>query len=523
MKFYYPQYASRWCAVVCPAILRVMAHYGVGAGHARDKMAGICKNQSRAWPAPTGFNLTAVTVCLLLLWPAFGRADNELESGVVRVTAGDGSIGTGFVVCKDDVGVWIVTASHVLRHDPKNPKADIHKVEFFGTDSPVEAEIKYSEDTDPLYGIALLRVTDGYLTKNAAKLDLGEDLKKNDTNLLIIGHPPAANWSHKYGYVSQKEGRHPLLEVNILEGNSGGPVFKDGKVAGMVATTKGIGNGEVVNVSEIRSFVEGLHQCRTPIQAVEAPAASSALSDSPKPLEPSKPECSYCPEMVRLPAGEFMMGAAPGEAQADKDEQPRHNVKVNAFSIGKYEVTQGQWQAVMGSNPSHFQQCGDRCPVENVSFNDVQAFIQKLNAKTGQTYRLPTEAEWEYAARAGTTTAFSTGDCINTRQANYDGNYDYNHCGAKTGVYLGKTVPVGSYPANHWGLYDMHGNVREWTCSAYTEHYDGSELTCTNNASDRRAVRGGSWAGNPRSLRSGGRDWLNVAVDYLGFRLARVL
>ena len=527
MKFHYRHYASRWCAVVCHAILWVMADWGVGTGLARDKKAVVCTMgtyQSRAWPAAVGLRLTAVAVCLLLLWPTLGRADNELKSGVVRVTAGNGSIGTGFVVCKDDVGVWIVTASHVVKDDPKTPKT-IHKVEFFGTDSPIEAEIKYSEDNDPLYGIALLRVANGYLTTNAAELVLGEDIKDDDSNLVIIGHPPAGNWSKKIGYVSKIEGRHAVLEANIQEGNSGGPVFKDGRVAGMVATTKGIGNGEAVQVSAIRSALEGWHQCRTSAPAVKAPATATAPTNSPKSVENPKPDCPYCPEMVRLPAGEFMMGAAPGEAEAGSDEQPRHNVKVNAFSIGKYEVTQGQWQAVMGSNPSYFKQCGDNCPVEYVSFNQVQAFIQNLNDKTGQVYRLPTEAEWEYAARAGTTTAFSTGNCINTRQANYEGRYDYNGCGVKVGDYLGKTTPVGSYPANPWGLYDMHGNVWEWTCSAYTERYDDSEEICTNDVNIHRGVRGGSWFELPHYSRSAnrGRYGPNVAHPNIGFRLARAL
>ena len=260
---------------------------------------------------------------------------------------------------------------------------------------------------------------------------------------------------------------------------------------------------------------------------VSKPVALAGLEPAPTDLDSPRPnhfrDCPACPEMVRLPAGEFMMGAAPGEAEAGSDEQPRHRVKIKAFSIGQYEVTQGQWQAVMGSNPSNFKQCGDNCPVETVSFDDIQMFIEKLNAKTGKAYRLPTEAEWEYAARAGTSTPFSTGDCINTRQANYDGNYDYNHCGAKTGVYLQKTAPVGSYPANPWGLYDMHGNVWEWTCSAYTDQYDGNDRICTNSANDRRAVRGGSWDIEPRALRSAVRngDVPTKRGVYYGFRLAQ--
>ncbi|MCX7067081.1 MAG: formylglycine-generating enzyme family protein [Methylococcales bacterium] len=164
-------------------------------------------------------------------------------------------------------------------------------------------------------------------------------------------------------------------------------------------------------------------------------------------------------------------------------------------------------------------------PVEQVSENDVQDFINKLNTQTGKSYRLPTEAEWEYAARAGTTSPFYTGDCINTQQANYDGNsQDYNNCGAKTGVYKQTTVAVGSYPANPWGLYDMAGNVWEWTCSAYVENYDGSEKQCSskNDASTSRVLRGGSWYYLARYTRSA-RRYRSTPVNRLinfGFRFA---
>jgi formylglycine-generating enzyme required for sulfatase activity len=227
--------------------------------------------------------------------------------------------------------------------------------------------------------------------------------------------------------------------------------------------------------------------------------------------------------MVAIPAGEFWMGSDDSEPGRYKDEGPRHKVSVAAFKLGKYEVTQGQWRAVMGANPSQFQQCGEDCPVENVSFDEVQAFIRKLNAETGQRYRLPTEAEWEYAARAGTTTPFWTGNCVNTDQANYDGNYDYKGCGAKTGVYRKTPVRVGSFPPNRFGLYDTMGNVWEWTCSAYTGHYDGSEKLCTNDANARRGVRGGAWFGGPVFVRSASRYGLDPSNrNYLlGFRLAQ--
>ncbi|MCX7068555.1 MAG: formylglycine-generating enzyme family protein [Methylococcales bacterium] len=177
----------------------------------------------------------------------------------------------------------------------------------------------------------------------------------------------------------------------------------------------------------------------------------------------------------------------------------------------------------MGKNPSNFK--GDNLPVEQVSENDVQDFINKLNTQTGKSYRLPTEAEWEYAARAGTTTAFYTGDCINTQQANYDGSsQDYNNCGAKTGVYKQTTVAVGSYPANPWGLYDMAGNVYEWTCSAYFGNYDGSEKQCVskNDVSTSRVLRGGSWYNFARHARSAYRNYYTPdnRSSIIGFRFA---
>jgi formylglycine-generating enzyme required for sulfatase activity len=214
-------------------------------------------------------------------------------------------------------------------------------------------------------------------------------------------------------------------------------------------------------------------------------------------------------EMVSIPAGEFFMGSYASDKQASNDEKPRHTVKVSAFKIGKTEVTQGQWKAVMGSNPSHFKDCGDNCPVEHVSFDEAQAFIEKLNTLTGKSYRLPKEAEWEYACRAGG---------------------DFKYCGGNnsdTVAWHGensgsKTYPVGGKQPNAFGLYDMSGNVWEWTCSVYTDRYgDGSESTCATAA--RRVIRGGSWSDGLGNLRSADRygNGPDSQFDDLGFRLAQ--
>ena len=222
--------------------------------------------------------------------------------------------------------------------------------------------------------------------------------------------------------------------------------------------------------------------------------------------------CADCPEMVPLPAGEFMMGAAPGEAGAGKDELPRHLVRINAFSIGKYEVTQGQWKAVMGSNSSYFNQCGDNFPVESVSWNDVQTFIKTLNQKTGEHYRLPSEAEWEYACRAGKDTLYCGGNDLDA-VAWHEGNSG------------NKTHPVGGQQTNAFGLYDMSGNAWEWVQDCYHGSYQGAPrdgsawVGGTECAS--RVLRGGAFfydAGRARCSVRYSYD-PDSRYDFIGFRV----
>ncbi|MFZ4986563.1 MAG: formylglycine-generating enzyme family protein, partial [Blastocatellia bacterium] len=216
------------------------------------------------------------------------------------------------------------------------------------------------------------------------------------------------------------------------------------------------------------------------------PGVTRRVTPSPSPVAPgpgnqkvvvrtaelTSQEIKVSFEMVTVSGGSFMMGSPPDEQGRDADEGPQHRVTLRSFEIGKHEVTQELWQAVMGSNPSRFK--GDNLPVENVSWNDVQEFCRRLNEKLGLTgsngYRLPTEAEWEYAARAGTTTPFAFGQTISPDIVNYDGNYPYGN-GPK-GLYREKTVPVGSLGrANDWGIHDMHGNVWEWCEDHWHDNY----------------------------------------------------
>ena len=223
-------------------------------------------------------------------------------------------------------------------------------------------------------------------------------------------------------------------------------------------------------------------------------------------------------EMVEIPGGTFIMGSPESEAQRRSNEGPQHQVTVPSFYMGKYELTQVQYQAIIGTNPSRFK--GKNRPVEGVSWNNAVEFCKKLSQKTGKNYRLPSEAEWEYACRAGTTTPFYFGESITPDLVNYNGNYTY--ASAPKGKYRQQTTDVGTFPPNSFGLYDMHGNVWEWCQDDYKDDYinaptDGSALTSPSRSG--KTLRGGSWYGNPGNCRSACR--LNYGFDFytLGFRV----
>ena len=227
-------------------------------------------------------------------------------------------------------------------------------------------------------------------------------------------------------------------------------------------------------------------------------------------------------EMIAIPGGTFLMGSPENEAERQDYESPKHQVTVPSFFMGKYPLTQAQYQAILGSNPSYFK--GNNRPVETVSWDDAVLFCQKLSQRTGKSYRLPSEAEWEYACRAGTKTPFSFGDNITPDLVNYDGNYPYKS--APKGKYREQTTDVETFTPNSFGLYDMHGNVWEWCEDDWHKNYinaptDGSAW---NSQSDSRykLLRGGSWydfAGNCRAafrLRYSRADRYDF---YCGFRV----
>jgi len=227
------------------------------------------------------------------------------------------------------------------------------------------------------------------------------------------------------------------------------------------------------------------------------------------------------PKMVVIPAGSFLMGSPPNEPERGSTANERqHKVDVKAFAIGKYEVTFEEYdrfaEATGREKPSDEGWGRGSRPVINVSWYDAVAYAEWMSTQTGQRYRLPTEAEWEYAARAGTQTAYWWGVAPGSNRANCDG------CGSRWDSK--QTAPVGSFSANPFGLYDTAGNVWEWTCSAYDKDYGGKELSCTcSEPSGPCVLRGGSWHSDPRGVRGAARGRTDPLYGGVGrgFRLAR--
>jgi formylglycine-generating enzyme required for sulfatase activity len=245
-------------------------------------------------------------------------------------------------------------------------------------------------------------------------------------------------------------------------------------------------------------------------------------------------------EMMLIPGGTFIMGSPKEEENSIDSERPQHEVTIEPFFMGKYQVTQAQWRFVaqlpqvnreLEQDPSNFK--GDNRPVERVSWYDAVEFCDRLSQYTGRTYRLPSEAEWEYACRAGTTTPFHFGETITTNLANYQGtdNEEYKWSGSygsgPKGVYREETTAVGSFGvANNFGLYDMHGNVWEWCQDDWHSDYegaptDGSAWLSSEESSNRKLLRGGSWFNYPANCRSAFRydNDLDYRIGNFGFRV----
>ena len=243
----------------------------------------------------------------------------------------------------------------------------------------------------------------------------------------------------------------------------------------------------------------------------------------------------HCPEMALIPPGKFFMGTEASEKDGKDSEEPRHAVEIAySFAVGAYEVTLAEWEACVNEGgcssiplDRHKGPRNGKRPVTHVTWHEAKAYTDWLSGRTGMDYRLPSESEWEYVARANTTTLFHTGQSITSEQANYDGRYDWRRSSVLTSdIYRGRTLEVGSFEANAFGLHEIHGNAGEWTLDCYNSHYNGApedgRAWDTGNCASR-VVRGGSWQEKLPDIRSARRhaNMLDKRSSRIGFRVMR--
>ncbi len=275
--------------------------------------------------------------------------------------------------------------------------------------------------------------------------------------------------------------------------------------------------GQAEAADEVRRLIKDVlaQLARAGLQADEAIVTKAALAPRRR-REPIRTALGMT--FVWVPPGTLLAGSPPEETHR-RDDEPQHAVTLTrGLYLAAHPVTQAQWRAVMGNVPALFP--GDTLPVEKVSWDDCQEFCERLSLQEGAEHRLPTEAEWEYACRAGTAGPFHTGSTLSTEQANYDGREAYGK--GTTRPFRGATTPVGTFPANAWGLFDMHGNVWEW-CSDWYGPYPASHTTDPTGPAegDARVLRGGSWLNPPWYCRSAYRYWADPATraGHIGFRV----
>lgn len=354
---------------------------------------------------------------------------------------------------------------------------------------------------------------EGYALKNLGKL--------TDAKSAFLGYLNSAGSEGKYYQKSLQN----IVDIDVsLDG-----MLQE--YTGLLATP-----GIDINSNQIVTLEKALGDSATPVrQEYDARMAANKVIEDQRMAEenrktearhaaeeaknPTIKDCATCPALVVVPAGSFSMGV--------KGQYDSHRVNIDySFAVGKYEVTQKQWKSVMGSNPSRYK--GDYNPVENVSWNDVKDFILKLNAKTGQTYRLLTESEWEYVARAGTTTKYPWDIQVSREYENYGLKRDTCCSGAAVGPDRWiNTSPVGSFKANAFGLFDMNGNVSEWVEDCYGTYEnkptDGSAMMGKDSCI--RSVRGGHWLSILITMYSARRSVQDIdrKLSTLGFRIAKTL
>ena len=450
----------------------------------------------------------------------------RLKAGVVKITATEGDktkVGTGFIVKLDSDIVYIVTAAHVVSGDAQP------RVQFFPQeDVSVQAMVRHSEGGDEVTGLALLVVRGkNNIPSGLTVLTLASASRlSGNEEIIVIGHPRGAgDWSILKGGIASRKGRYMTLDANIDEGNSGGPIIHSGEVVGLVGGVSRYGRG--VTSGSVREYLEGhgiFVQEGPPQAAVKGQPPPSIL------IKPEKPEAALDREitgkdgapMVLIPTGEFTMGSPDGKG--DGNEHPQHQVYLDAFDIDKFEVTVARYaeflQAMKRAKPAFWDQVDTskhgNLPVVGVDWNDAEAYCRWAKK------RLPTEAEWEKAARGTDERTYPWGNEAPTSNLANFGKERIKK------FYDRRLAPAGSYEAGKspYGIYDLAGNVWEWVADWDDESY--YEQSASRNppgpsSGIDRVIRGGSWLHQPDDMRSAGRDRGTPTLrnDSIGFRCAQ--
>lgn len=483
---------------------------------------------------------------------AFAQEIDSLRKGVVKIIANQNGIqttGTGFIIKQDAKATYIVTAAHVVSGD-KFPQ-----VAFFSErHSLIEAEVLQN---DLRYDISLLKVRDpSQVPADGVTLMFSvKDNVKDSDALITIGFPPGIEWARIPVTLVSRQGADLILDRNLDEGNSGGPVLKNGRIVGLV-TQSDNQFGRAIPEQFITTVLAGWGITLTQREVANGPTTAKPATAARLPIEP---------DMVVIPAGKFLMGSPENEAGRMDNEGPQHEVTIAAFAISRTEITIGQFKQFMQEthhqttaetngegcvgwdgtqknwkrdpkytwqNPGFKQE--DNHPVVCVSWQDTQHYLNWLSQRTGVRYRLPSEAEWEYAARAHTISPYfyqPEQQCIYANGAGQETKFIAHSSWVLVPctdpfVY---TAPVARFAENPFGLFDMAGNVWELTQDCWHNDYQGAPgdgsawLEKQDGDCDRRVVRGGSWDFYPRNLRSAirGRSNLDEAGYAVGFRVAR--
>jgi formylglycine-generating enzyme required for sulfatase activity len=468
---------------------------------------------------------------------AFEMLSSKIRKNTVRLTSkfsdGKEEYGFGFIIGERLSYLYVVTARHVVIKYDEDENEFLKALSVNGRffyDQGLDHEAIILDVKRVGLDLALLKIKkpeDCIYLENSFSMEIKRNHevwfvgRKREWYVPVVKQP---------GFVIEAPDISGIMSIQIsgiIPGTSGAPLFSEKGIAGLILSDSEKENSEkitkAISIQTVKKFVESVNY---PWGKKSVKSKNTTLPAKTKKTKERQFKNSIGMTFVLIPAGSFMMGSPENEPGRSDNEKQHRVTLTQDYYMQTTEVTQGQWKTIMGNNPSDFKNCGDDCPVEKVSWNDVQTFLKKLNRlDSGYSYRLPTEAEWEYAARAGTTTSYSFGN--DSSLLSKYGNFCDSKCSTKLkddsqNDRFKYTAPVKSYSPNPWGLYDMHGNVWEWCQDWYGKYPTGSVNNPTGpTTGSYRVIRGGSWVNFARRCRSAYRGSYGPdgAYGHLGFRL----